>query len=108
MRNVGCAYKALPLHQLGKGDIREAILRCALAGDTECETALADRLEPGYPADLPPELIELPLGVICRDGTMVLNAVRKLGNTFKRKWDSKVHRAWYDRAPAPRSGQVPS
>ena len=25
-----------------------------LAGDTECETALADRLKPGYPADLPP------------------------------------------------------
>jgi hypothetical protein len=96
-RNVGCAYKALPLHKLGKGDIREAILRCALAGDTECETALADRLEPGYPADLPSELIDLPLGVIRRDGTMILNAVRKLGNTFKRKWDVKAHRAWYDK-----------
>lgn len=96
-RKVGRAYNAPPLHELGKGDIREAILRCALAGDTECETALADRLEPSYPADFPPELIELPLGVIRRDGTMVLNAVRKLGNSFKRKWDSKAHRAWYDK-----------
>jgi len=77
--------------------VREGLLRCALARDADGEALLAGRLEPGYPTDFPPQLIEIPLGVIRRDPVMILEAVRKISTKFKGKWDVKKHRAWYDK-----------
>jgi hypothetical protein len=85
------------LTQLDSNEARQGVLRCALAGDTEGEALLAGRLNDGYLADFPPQLIELPLGVIRRDAAMILLAVRKIGTKFKGKWDVKKHRAWYDK-----------
>ena len=96
-RDVAVLYREDPTIQVDPASVRAGILRCLLAGDAEGEALLAGRLEPGYPADFPPQLIELPLAVIERDPAMFLDAVRKIGTKFKGKWDVKKHRAWYDK-----------
>jgi hypothetical protein len=96
-RTVASEYQATPATQLDSYEAREGILRCALARDAEGEELLAGKLKAGYPADYPPQLIDLPLGVIRRDAAMILQAVRRMGTKFKGKWDAKKHRAWYDK-----------
>jgi hypothetical protein len=95
-RDVAVLYRADPTVQVDSNSVREGILRCVLAGDAKGEALLASRLEPGYPADFPPQLIELPIAVIERDPATFLEAVRKIGTKFKGKWDLKKHRMWYD------------
>jgi hypothetical protein len=96
-RSLTSPFQFPALSKVNRGQVRTEILRCALAGDTDGEHRLAALLEPGYPADIPPQLIELPLGVVGRDPTMILEGVRKIGVRFKGKWDSKTHRAFYDK-----------
>jgi hypothetical protein len=96
-RTVASVSQAQTATQLDSNEAREGVLRCALAGDTEGEALLAVRLKAGYPSDYPPQLIELPLGVIRRDAAMILQTVRSMGTKFKGKWDLKKHRAWYDK-----------
>jgi hypothetical protein len=96
-RDVAVLYRADPTIQVDPNSVREGILRSVLAGDAKGEALLAGRLEPGYPADFPPQLIELPLAVIQRDPATFLDAVRKIGTKFHGKWDLKKHRAWYDK-----------
>lgn len=96
-RDVAVLYRADPTIQVDPSSVREGILRCVLAGDAEGEALLGGRLKPGYPADFPPKLIELPIAVIRRDPAMFLDAVRKISTKFKGKWDPKKHRAWYDK-----------
>jgi hypothetical protein len=87
-----------PVCSLGpRSDLGEAILHCALAGDSEGEVFLAKQLHPGYPVDFPPKLIEFPLGVVQRDPSLILEGVRKAGQKFRGKWDEKKHRAWYEK-----------
>jgi hypothetical protein len=96
-REVAVLYRADPTIQVDPNSVRAGILRCVLAGDAEGEALLAGRLKPGYPADFPPQLIELPLALIQRDPATFLEAVRKIGTKFKGKWELKKHRAWYDK-----------
>jgi hypothetical protein len=100
-KEFASSYRVRPSSQVVRQfEIRNVILRHVLAEDHEGLTALATKLKPGYPADYPPALIELPLGVINRDVEMVCGAVRKLGTAMRNKWDVKKHRAWYDKRVA--------
>jgi hypothetical protein len=94
---VASLYQADVARQVASNSVREGLLRCALARDADGEALLAGRVEPGYPADFPPQLIELPLGVIRHDSGTILDAVRKIGTKIKGKWDLKKHRGWYDK-----------
>ncbi len=77
--------------------VNTAILRTALAGDAEAEKEMAGRLKADYTPDFPPQLIELPLGVIERDPARIVEGVRKIGTRFAAKWDPQKHRAYYDK-----------
>jgi hypothetical protein len=77
--------------------VNTAILRCALGGDTEGENELAGQLKAAYSADFPPQLTELPLGVIARDPAQIAEGVRKIGVKFHAKWDPEKHRAYYEK-----------
>ncbi len=77
--------------------VNTAILRTALVGDTEAEKEMASRLKADYTADFPPQLIELPLGVIERDPARIVEGVRKIGTRFAGKWDPQKHRAYYEK-----------
>ena len=74
-----------------------AILRAALVGETEAEKELAGQLKAAYTADFPPQLIELPQGVIERDPARIVEGVRKIGARFAAKWDPQKHRAYYEK-----------
>ncbi len=96
-REVATAYKLHPPAQISAGsEMREAILRYALAEDREAEETLAAKLQPGYSSDFPPMLIEFPLGVIRGDSEMLLKAVSQAGTKLKAKWDVKKWRAKHD------------
>jgi hypothetical protein len=74
-----------------------AILRCALAGEIGAEKELAEQLKPAHSADFPPQMIELPQGVIDRDPAKIVEGVRKIGTKFAAKWDPQKHRAYYEK-----------
>jgi hypothetical protein len=97
-KDLAARYQARPPHQItAQFAMRESTLHLALAEDTAGEQALAQKLRPGYMADFPPEMIEFPLGVINRDAEVIVQAIKKHSTTFKGKWDTRKHRAWYDK-----------
>ena len=96
-RRVAEPYRLNEAHRLEVFDTREMILRHVLAGDREGERAFAAALKPGYPVDFPPDVIELPLGVIRNDPKTVLAGVKAVTTRFKGKWDLKKTRARYDK-----------
>jgi hypothetical protein len=77
--------------------VNTAILRCALAGEIGAEQELAEQLKAAYSTDFPPQMIELPQGVIGRDPALIVEGVRKIGTKFSAKWDPTKHRAYYDK-----------
>jgi hypothetical protein len=96
-KTVAAPYRVPSPEQLhALSHIREYCLRHALAGDDEALAALGQKLEPGYPADFPPQFIEFPLGIIKSDPDMILSGLKKSNSRFRGKWDEKKWRAWYD------------
>lgn len=96
-KEVTTAYKLHAPAQISAGnEMREAILRYALAEDREAEEALAAKLESGYSSDFPPMLIDFPLGVLRGDTELLLKAVGQAGTKFKAKWDVNKWRTKHD------------
>lgn len=88
-------------------EIRETILRHALADDGAGECDLAEKLTPGYPSGMAPNLNEFPLGVIRRDSKMVISAVKKTTTRYKGTWDLNALRKAYEKKYGPEDGHYP-
>jgi hypothetical protein len=77
-------------------EVREMILRHALAGDVEGEKDLLGRLMEGYGADGPPSFVEMPVGALTGNAEMLREGLRKTDVKFKGMWKLRRHSEFFD------------
>ena len=89
-RAVAASYELERVDQLKtQFEIRPAMLRHLLAGEEPQANSLAKKLEKGYVADFPPDLIEFPLGALNKDASLLADGIRALTTKLNNQWNRK-------------------
>jgi hypothetical protein len=100
-RRIARAYPIDPVDgQTPQFRLRTAILHMLLADEDDLARNAIEFLSDGYPIDFPPERIELPLGVVRRDASLIFDAMKAIKTRFNGKWTPKKYEAYHARRVA--------
>jgi len=77
--------------------LRTTILHMLLADEDDLAANASEFLTDGYSIDFPPQRIEFPLGVVKRDASVIVGAMKALKTRFNGKWTPKKYEAFHAR-----------
>jgi hypothetical protein len=75
--------------------VRPMILHMLLAEEDDLAAKTIAFLTDGYPIDFPPNRIEFPLGVVRRDASVILAAMKGIKTRFNGRWTPKKYEAFH-------------